>query len=698
MIAVFGGSDSITASLVVGAFLLGLGLGSLAASVFVDRCRSRTAVLLFVACELGIGLGGLMSTTYFNDVLMGALVPWAGGRAAVFSAAFAGMLVPTLLMGMSLPLLAKALVRDVTTSAVRISWLYAANTFGAAVGAFGAGLWAIGTFGFEACLLGAAILNFGVGVAAAAAVFVMPEVSVARGSLPESAPRRTLPRRIWAWCGMVFVSGFLIIALEIVWFRVVGVIAKGNVYTFPLVLGTFLAADAVGICVGIAVVRRIASPARFFIGLQTLVGLYALLSMLMVHGAMDDWPLRHAPSDLRVVLSITLLLVALPALLLGMSFPIVQRAVQEDPALVGQRVGIIQLSNIMGNAAGSLVTGLLLLHYVGTPGTLRLIGVLALCVTLLLLGRRTPIIKRAVAATGAVALAGLILMFPRSEQFWRAVHQIRDSRLSVHAEDRSGIALAELDAQNARLYVFGHSQSTLPFYDYHIMLGALGPLIHPSAKSVMVIGAGLGATPFAAGLVPSVAHVRVLELIPPVYSVHEQLVSADPESGLGVLRRDPRYTFVCGDGRRDLAISEERFDVIEADALMPRTAGSGLLYSMEFFELVRSRLAPGGLAVQWAPTPRTIDTFVSVFPYVLLHRGVLVGSDQPIHLSPDEIRARLSEPSTVARLVAARLNPAAIADMFQDAEASWDTTTARSAAAGINTDLFPRDEYFRNNR
>jgi len=708
MIAIFGGSDSITAALVVGAFLLGLGLGSLWASIFVDRCARRTAVFLFAACELGIGLSGMLSPAYFQDVLLGLLAPWAAGRIVVFGAAFAGMLLPTLLMGLSLPLLARGVVVDIETSAQRIGSLYAVNTLGAALGAFAAGLWAIGTFGFEAAIFGAAAINLAVGAAAAAAACF-----TAREPHQSTVPKDTtllgaVPRRVWEWCALVFVSGFLIIALEIVWFRVVGVIAKGNVYTFPIVLGTFLAADAVGITIGIRWVRRIVSPVRFFIGLQTAVGLYSLLSMSALLAALGAWPLSDMLQGqgqlgsplwkMLAVIGVTAVLVVPPALLLGMSFPIVQKAIQQDPALVGQRVGLIQLSNIVGNAAGSLVTGLVLLHYFGTSGTLRLIGGIALAVTLLLFFVKASAWSRTGALAAGLALFVFVILFPANGPFWKLVHQVPYSISTVHAEDRTGVALVRMD-QQARLYVFGHSQSHLPFQPYHVLLGAVGPLVHPSAKSVLVIGSGLGATPYAAGLPPSVEEVRVVELVEPVYQVQEMLLAEGRNAGLQDLRLDPRYTWISGDGRRDLATGNRVYDVIESDAILPRTAGSGLLYSREFFELVRSKLAPGGLAVQWAPTPRTVSTFVSVFPHVLLLKplNVLLGSEQPISFEPAILRARLEEPEIKARLAAAQLSPEDVAAWASSLGEQWGPTTPRTPMP-VNTDLFPRDEYYLNNR
>jgi spermidine synthase len=167
---------------------------------------------------------------------------------------------------------------------------------------------------------------------------------------------------------------------------------------------------------------------------------------------------------------------------------------------------------------------------------------------------------------------------------------------------------------------------------------------------------------------------------------------------LGVRRMlsDKRSEFVVGDGRHDLMISDERFDVIEADALLPKTGNSGLLYSHEFFELVRSRLKPGGVAVQWAPTGRTVDTFAQVFPHVVQVKpfNVLIGSDRPIAFDRERLARRLAEVDILAALAVARLDPASL---LRHADGVPHLLTPEAPRqADINTDLFPKDEYYLN--
>ena len=159
LLGLFGGSDAIAATLVVGAFLFGLGLGSLWAAAFADRLSARRAIQAFALCELGIATFALVSRLLFYDVLFGALIGLAGSPALVLALVFLALLAPTVLMGMSLPLLARAIVVEIETASSQIGWLYGVNTLGASVGALVAGFYVIGTLGYEVAVYLGAMLN-----------------------------------------------------------------------------------------------------------------------------------------------------------------------------------------------------------------------------------------------------------------------------------------------------------------------------------------------------------------------------------------------------------------------------------------------------------------------------------------------------------------------------------------------------------
>jgi spermidine synthase len=252
------------------------------------------------------------------------------------------------------------------------------------------------------------------------------------------------------------------------------------------------------------------------------------------------------------------------------------------------------------------------------------------------------------------------------------------------------------DAQGGRLYIQGHSQSRLPFDTVHVFLGVIGPLTHAAPKRVLVIGSGTGGTPYSAGLHPGTERVRVIEIVAPVIATLRDYVGQGGRSAVDSLLANPKFEVVVADGRHALAVDATRYDVIEADAILPKTALSGLLNSQEFFRQVRSKLAPGGIYVQWAPTDRSIETFRSIFPYVTMVHPALLGSDQPIPYAREKVLRLLARPEISSHLAAARIDRAELLKWFEDKKIEPLNEGKVAAARSPNTDFFPRDEYYLN--
>ena len=707
LLGLFAGADTIAAALVVGAFLLGLGIGSLAAGLYADRLSRRAALIAFAICEVGIAVFAVLSPWLYYDVIYRGLLPLAESRGVIFAIVFAGLLWPTFLMGCSLPFLSKAVVSQIAGSAQLIGWLYGLNTLGAGVGAFFGGWYLIGTVGFDKAVYLGALINL---------IVAGGGLLLARGLDMEAArpAQKTMASEtadgvVWRWALLVFVSGFLIVALQIVWYRLIGVLLQSNGYSFSLVLTVFLLGDAAGLLVGARFIDRIADPRRFFFLMQGIATALALAGAWFVYfgigaGILPATFVDHdimGPNTANPALILLLLaIVVLPAsFIMGFSFPVVQKAVQRDLDRLGSRVGLVQLANIVGNSMGSLVAGLLLLDLAGTAGTLKLLVAIGLAFSLLQLAG--PRATRWAYVPAAVLVAGLAL-FPGGEAFWRRLHGLTDEKAIV-AEDKTGLSLLKMSGKDAkdeggRLYIQGHSQSRLPFDTVHAYLGAIGPLTHDAPKRVLVIGSGTGGTPYAAGLNPATEKVKVIEIVAPVIETLKTYIAAGGKSGVDELLSGKRFDVTVADGRHSLALDPVRYDVIEADAILPKTALSGLLNSREFFEQVRTKLAPGGIYVQWAPTERSVETFRSVFPYVTMVHPALLGSDRPIPYSREKIASLLAQPGVAAHLAAARIDKAELGKWFADKKIDVLNDGRTVPAPSPNTDFFPRDEYYLNRR
>jgi hypothetical protein len=304
-------------------------------------------------------------------------------------------------------------------------------------------------------------------------------------------------------------------------------------------------------------------------------------------------------------------------------------------------------------------------------------------------------------ALGVACVAALVLL-PSNAALWSRLHAERPGQVTEWAEDRSGVAFFRDENRpgegpHGPFFIQGFSQGRIPFLPIHQLLGAIGPLMHPDPRQVLCIGIGSGGTPWAAGVSPRTQEVRAIELVGPVLTALEGIAERHPNGPIAEMFRNPRWQLEYGDGRRALSKGEDRYDIIQADAILPEGSHSGLLYSEEFLQQVRRRLAPGGLYVQWGPTERTVETFAAVFPYtmLLMPASILVGSDRPIPFDRAELERRLSDPAVVAHLRRGNRDFADYASMFAGPHLAWAPGTARAPAS--LTDAFPRDEFYLNN-
>jgi MFS family permease len=719
MLGIFAGSDTISAALVVGAFLAGLGLGSIIGAKVADRLSPYRAMIGFALAEGGVAVFALVSKFFLYDFLATDLAGVVDNPVAIFALCFAGLVLPTTLMGASLPLLARAIATNLETVAERIGTLYGLNTLGAGLGALLGGWLLVGNLGFVGALMLAAGLDI---LAALLALTLLPALKGA--AVPQPAPKQagaagqTEPfGSLKLWCVLVFLSGYVIVALEIVWVRLMGQVGQYHAYLFPTVLGVFLLADGLGMALAARMVRKMKDPRpAFFITQAAGFALGAALIMAL-YWALPHWPIsNYVSTDIQRLrdggLATTVILIVLvvgpPSFLIGMTFPFVQRAVQQDLASVGARVGWVQLANILGNAAGSIGTGIVTFHLLGTAGTLQLLAGLSVLLTLFWLWKGGWGRKPELALAGACALALVVL--PGNAALWARLHHEKPGQRTAWAEDRSGVAFFRDDGSATPrpaaatpgepygpFFIQGFSQGRIPFLPIHQFLGAVGPLIHPDPQNVLAIGIGSGGTPWAAGVSPATREVRAIELVGPVITALEELGQRHPDGPIAEMFRNPRWRLEYGDGRRALSKGEERYDIIQADAILPEGSHSGLLYSEEFLQSVRRRLAPGGIYVQWGPTRRTVETFAAVFPHTLLLMpgSVLIGSDQPIPFDPAELARRFADPAVQAHLARGNRGFSDYASFFANPALAWSPGTPRGEAP--LTDVFPRDEFYLNN-
>jgi predicted membrane-bound spermidine synthase len=692
---------------ITAAVMAGLGIGHHWGGLSSARVGALGALRRFALLELLIGVFGLLSCPLFYDLLYREVEWRQTSPAQVAGFHFLAVALPTTLMGMSLPFLARAMVHDLSRAARSIGMLYGINVLGAAVGALLTPWVLIRLWGIRGAVAAAAGLNLAAGFGA----LLLSRAAAAPPPAEAAAPRRADPeapggRPFALWLSLYALSGFCALALEILWFRIIDVGVKGTAFTFGTVLAVYLTGLAAGSLLGGRLTEHLRRPLWAFLVCQSVLLLYAGAALLFFAEVSTDFPVYNdlarywsrnrvfhpgAEWDLDSLLGLYLLwpaaLFGVPTFLMGVSFAVLQRATQDDVRTSGRKVGLLQAANIAGNVAGSLWVGMVALDAVGTTGTMRLllgVGLVFATLGLAFYGWRSafPLL--------AAALSLLVVYSPGQTDLWSRLHGLYDDR-SLVEEDATGVAsIRPWQADTSELWVTGRRHSWLPYGGMHSALGALPALLHPAPREILAVGLGSGDSAWALGCREETERIDVYEIVAPIERLLRRFDSASKPSKLRDLLRDPRQRLQLADGRNALRRSPARYDIIEIDALHVETTYAGNLHSREFFQLAASRLKPGGLMASWAPTPRVYRTFCDVFPHVVTfdREEILIGSNQPIRVDQELWRGRL-----LSAHVRGYLGPRISGEVF-DALQTWTPASLESRRhIEPNLDLFPRDEF-----
>ena len=672
------GSTAYAASTTLAVFFLGLAVGGAVFGRWSPRLRSplRTYAWLELGVAASAGLYFLLLAVYFQ--LYAPFYEALSDRPAAFNAvrvalATLVLLPPATLMGGTLPVLGQHLVRQPHELGRTGSFLYAVNTLGAAAGAFLAGFVLPPALGFDRAYLLAMAVNAGVAglawrLAAADERRGAParDVSARRGRRPDRNERSRRarpavrvpaaggsPESAWLLATVAGLSGAFALGLEVLWTRMFAQVLQNSVYTFSIILVVFLAALAAGSAVANRLCRLRAAPAQVLWLLLTLAGLGVAATPFAFHDlTVGLGTLATGDGWVLYVLSIfgnTLLLLFVPATLLGSVFPYLLRASQGSQAAPGAVIGRLGAVNTSGGAVGSLAAGFVLLGAVGLWDGVRLCaaGYLLLALLVCLRGARTrgaPVLPASV-TVGALALLGTALDTSRLTLV--SVDRDRGEEVLATWEGPDGV-VAVVERPGSRrikvnnFYTLGGTASAEQEQNQ-----ALLPLMtHARPDAVFVLGLGTGITAGSALRHP-VERLLVCEIAPDVIAA----AAAYFDVPSGGLFSDPRATVRACDARNHLLGTTERFDVIIADLFVPWRAGIGNLYSAEHFDAARARLTAGGLFVQWLPlyqlSRREFEvvarTMLAVFEQVTLWRGhfgaqrpvvALVGAARPTTLDP----------------------------------------------------------------
>ncbi|MGM0575927.1 MAG: fused MFS/spermidine synthase [Myxococcota bacterium] len=696
------GGTTATHTVVLAAFMGGLALGNRFGGRWAD---GRTAPLrLYAWLEVAVGVLGVLSPRLADlaGTVYVALAPVPESGLAFLDLplrvllAACTILPGAFFMGGTLPALVRATTDRLGSLGRSVGWLYFVNSVGATAGAFAAGFLLIPKLGLELSVILAGMVNLGLAVVALALLRISGEPSEAPAPAdPSGKPARTYtPRQARAAVQAVLLSGVATMVVEIVWTRVLGLTMGGSAHAFSIMLSTFIG----GIALGGIIASRIAGDDRDAFRPLLWAEAIAAGSLLLLAPWYDRLPfLFHRaasqlardggayPLYLAISTGIAILAMIIPTVAMGATLPLASRVATGSLGEAGHKVGSVFSVNTLGNVAGAAIGGLLLVPTLGLETSLHVgIGVLVLAALRLVIatGAR-PVVRWATVGIAAAAVAALVLspgwnlhvlhagLYRVLDKDYGSVEEFEATSSQVEflfAEDdaEATVSVVQNAAGHRLLRINGKSDaSNHGDVPTQVLVGQLPALFHPAPKRVLVVGLGSGITVGTLLAHDAVERVDVVEISPAVVRASRYF---DEWSGAPL--DDPRVHLHVQDARSFLKVSPQgrTWDVVVSEPSNPWQPGSAMLFTQEYYELLASRLAPGGVMSQWVHTyemnDRVLETILLTYGSVFGDARVWnsKGNDMVLLAAPDGLEAdfdrledHLARPAVAEEL--ARITP-----------------------------------------
>jgi spermidine synthase len=744
------GCTTYATSAVLTAFMGGLALGSFLLGRVADR--QSNPLRLYGLIEIGIGLSTILVMLLLLPVMDSAYVwafrvmPQAGaGIIAIrFILAILILIVPTTLMGGTLPIISRYFVERLGILGHEIGKLYAINTLGATLGCFAAGFILIRSLGETDTVAIAVGINLAVG----SVMLLLPgRVGAARleegpetapvdcapgepaadrviGKEPSIAPSPSKARAaLWAF-GL---AGFASLAYEVIWTRSLINVIGSDVYCFTVILTTFL----LGIGLGSFVIARFADRIRnlyLAFGLAEIaIGCLALATIpltealpgvtIRVMELLAKAELARTPFAMRTVsmFGAAFLIFLGPTVLMGAVFPLVNKIWHQNVRCVGRRVGDVYSVNTLGTILGAAAAGFLILPWFGIAGSIVAISTVNLGVGAIVCGleRRSRLVTglRWLGTAAAVGSLAAIFVLGLHHGVPGYITAYDRQSLAIPYYKETPAATLYVKEFNAQRNVWGYpirklvinrhptAHNTLLDIVVHKVLAHVPLLLHDNPQRALVVGFGLGSTSYSM-LRHADVRVDCVELL------GEEIDTATyfARENHDIINTAERFRLIINDGRNYILATEEVYDVISVNAIDPRL--SPALYTWDFYELCRSRMTDEGLMALWLPTYcisrdayfSIYKSFLQVFPHSFVlycNRGhfVVIGSSRPIRIDLERLRARMAEPPVRESLAEVCLeDPLVLLSTFILTPEGLERMVG---GAPLNTDLNPTVEFDR---
>jgi len=607
------GNSVWASSLVLSGFMGGLALGNALAAQHGGRLRGPIRV--YAIAEVAIGLTGV-GLVYLFPILGAALAPWLGplldhpwllNPIRLFMA-FILLLIPTTAMGITLPLLTKALTGSAENFGRVLGRLYGWNTVGAVVGVVVGETELIRIFGVRGTALAAGALNL---VAAVAAGWLATRIP-GRFPAPEPMDRQALRLgKGRSWLIAAFLSGFCLLALEVVWFRFLLLFILGHTVAFALMLGIVLAGIALGGLAGSYILHLRPDAHRFSTPVAFSAGALCVVSYATFPVVIHPYGTRELFEALDIVRLGAPLMFPV-CLLSGVLFTFLGAALRNDLASDTATAGTLTLANTIGAAFGSLAGGFFLLPVLGMERSFFLIALLYGGIGLwLLAGSPAP---RRIAYVAAVAFLVIAALFPFGSMtkvylqipVKRFIEEGAPGRIAAIREGLTETIIyferTLLDKPLAyRMLTNSYSMSATDYKSRRYMdLFVYWPMaVHPNIKRALLICFGVGNTAKAMTDSKGIETIDVVDISHDILEMSHVVYPHKSDNPL----HDPRVRVHIEDGRYFLQTTDQRFDLITGEPPPTNVAGVVNLYSREYYQLIYDRLAEGGMVTYWLPLP-----------------------------------------------------------------------------------------------
>ncbi len=688
------GSHAEATAAVLGIFLGGLSAGYALFGrltrrlVAQSQAREEPTRLLYAYAlvEAGIGIYALLFPAIFTLAQKVSLLgPSSSGAGFAFDIVLCTLLLgpPTILMGGTIPILTLALAGDLERATRVHAWIYGSNTIGSFAGALAGGFFLIPMLGLDSVLWVMGCVNL-----VAAASFAQLDrscLTIATGNA-DSGPEKTVPY-LFGWATVALLAGFAMMTLQTTFNRIGGLAFGSSQFTFAMVVAVFVLCIAIG-SLGVSAFSRI--PRGFVVGTQwTLVLLLFPLYFVMADAPYWAHAIRviFRPVDVAFygyqgAIFIGLLsLLALPIGISGAMLPLFFHELRREVRDLGSVAGTLYAWNTIGSLLGALVGGYILffwldLHQIYRVAMIALVFGASILTFLLL----HPLPRWAPALMLIPTLAAVWLLpawpnhqlasglfrartpMPHSFDGPRTLLDRRRRGEIIFYEDGPSASVAVMESQgqpeSRSIVVNGKPDGSL-IGDYPTMaLTALIPaLIAESHERAFVIGWGTGVTTGELATLEGTREVRVAE-------ISRAVIEAAPLFDIGNLAasKNPKVEIIRGDAYRSLLRSDGQYDLIVSEPSNPWVTGVEMLYSREFLQAARKRLAPGGVYAQWFHVYESdvdvvslvLRTYASVFPYVSVWFALgpdllLLGFDDPERaLDVAALEKRFAQPDFTA--------------------------------------------------